>query len=549
MKIIRRKMPFFVSMVSMVMGIWLFFACHNRSLTPRELFTQLDLLIKQDAEALVEKENTIKIFHRSLSSALQAGRQDSILHVSLELARVYENYIYDSAFHYYRQVLDLSRQQQRDSIYNYSRFRLGRLLSSVGLYAEAIDSMRRIDLSLLDSLYIVKYYEQLTYTYYDLADFQDDNFFAPGNRRIASAYVDSTVLVGSPNSGEVLGVKAFRFLASQQVDSAEMYYQRIVDSPLTEPMHKAMAHAVLGFMHLNEGRDESGQNHLITSAIIEYEMGIKGGISLIVLADHLYKTGQIGIAYQYIKKARSDAEIFGSRMRRLHASDVYAKTEQAVLFSETRKRQTLTKYLIGISLLILALTFFSIVLFRQIFSMKKIQTIIRRNYLEIKSVNVQLEESNKIKERYIGYFLRMNAKYIEKLVSIVNTLNKLIINKNADKMEVLLNSIRPKEERDHLLKSFDQIFLSIFPNFISDVRELLRPEEDIYIKKGHLLNNELRVFALNRIGVMESESIAEILNISVNTVYSYKAKFKNKSDLSNDDFEDKIMQIRSGTGQ
>jgi DNA-binding CsgD family transcriptional regulator len=549
MKIIRRKVPCFVLMAVIAIGTFLFYGCQKRSPSQKALFTQLDALIKKDTEALAEKNNTIKTLQLAMNNALQTGMQDSILHLSLNLARVYENYVYDSAFYYYRQVLDLSAQQQRDSIYNYSKFRLGRLLSSVGLYSEAIDSLRTIDLSLLDSSYLVKYYEQLTYTYYDLADFQDDNFFAPGNRIIASAYVDSTIQAGPSNSGEVLGVKAFRFLATQQVDSAEIYYQRILDNPKMEAVHRAMAHAVLGFIHLNDARIESGQDHLINSAIIDYQTGIKGGISLIVLADHLYKADQNHIAYQYIKKARRDAEIFGSRMRRLHASDVYAKIEQSVLFSETRKRQVLTKFLIGITLLIIALTFFSIVLFRHIFSMKKIHSIIRRNYLETKSINIQLQESNKIKERYIGYFLRMNAKYIEKLVSIVASLNKLIINHNTDKIESLLNNIKPKEERDHLLKSFDQIFLSIFPNFISDIKNLLRPEEELVIKKGQLLNNELRVFALVRIGVDESESIAEILNISVNTVYSYKAKFKNKTNLSSEEFDDRVMQIRAGTGQ
>lgn len=548
MDIIRRRKSRFVSMLIIAMG-FVIFGCQTKSMKPRELFTQLDELIRRDATAVAEKDSAIKVLHHSLNRAIKTENYDGILHAYIDLSGVYENYIYDSAFHYCRQALELSAQNRDDSIYTYSKFRLGRLLSSVGLYSEAIDSLRTIDLSLLEASNVLKYYEQLTYTYYDLADFQDDNFFAPGNRKIASAYVDSTIQAGPSDSGEVLGVKAFRFLATQQADSAEIFYQRMVNSPNIEATHKAMAHAVLGFILLNDGRIESGQDHLLKSAIIEYEMGIKGGISLIVLADHLYKAGQIDIAYQYIKKARIDAEVFGSRMRRLHASDVYAKIEQEVLFSEVKKKQVLTKYLIGITLLIIALTFFSIVLFRQIFGLKKIQSIIRRNYLETKSINIQLQESNKIKERYIGYFLRMNAKYIEKLVSIVNSLNKLIISRNVDKIESLLNNIRPKEERDHLLKSFDQIFLSIFPNFISDVQGLLRPDEEIFIKKGHLLNNELRVFALIRIGVDESESIGEILNISVNTVYSYKAKFKNKSNFDSDDFDDKIMQIPAGTGQ
>jgi len=72
---------------------------------------------------------------------------------------------------------------------------------------------------------------------------------------------------------------------------------------------------------------------------------------------------------------------------------------------------------------------------------------------------------------------------------------------------------------------------------------MLRPEEEILIKKGHLLSNDLRIFALIRIGVTDNESIADILNVSVNTVYSYKTKFKNKSDLNSEKFDQGIMRI------
>ena len=537
-----RLIPFSYPLGWIVLSLQIFTACTNKVSKENDVFQQLDLLIHQDVEAISKKQELINSKKQQIHVFLDQNR-DSLLSIYLGLANIYDAYIYDSTFHYYLKVIDLSAEMKRDSVYAATKLKLGKLLSTVGLYAEAIDTLRKINFNQLPYTEKVKYYEQLAYTYYDLADFQNENYFAPRNRKIANAYVDSTIQIGEPKSEEVQGVKAFRLLATQRPDSAEYYYKKILDNPNSDKIHKAMAHAVLGFIHLNAGQNESGQEHLIKSAIIEYQLGIKGGISLIVLADHLYKTGQVDIAYQYIKKARNDADLFGSRMRRLHASDVFTKIEQAVLFSEIKKKQILTRYLFVFILFIILLIFLSTIIFRQLFGMKKIHSVIRRNYRDLQTANNQLKESNKIKERYIGYFLRMNSKYIEKLSEIFNALNNMIISKRPERASAIINNINPKDERDSLLKSFDQIFLSIFPDFISDVQKMLRPEEEILIKKGHLLSNDLRIFALIRIGVTDNESIADILNVSVNTVYSYKTKFKNKSDLNSEKFDQGIMRI------
>jgi len=60
-----------------------------------------------------------------------------------------------------------------------------------------------------------------------------------------------------------------------------------------------------------------------------------------------------------------------------------------------------------------------------------------------------------------------------------------------------------------------------------------------------LLNTDLRIFALIRMGISDNEKIAKILEYSVNTIYTYKTRIKNRSIVHNDEFEQKIMQIRT----
>ena len=71
---------------------------------------------------------------------------------------------------------------------------------------------------------------------------------------------------------------------------------------------------------------------------------------------------------------------------------------------------------------------------------------------------------------------------------------------------------------------------------------MLRPEERIVVDTPGSLNTELRIYALYRLGIVDNSKIAEFLKYSVNTIYTYRNKMKNKAtDRAN--FEDSIMKI------
>ena len=52
----------------------------------------------------------------------------------------------------------------------------------------------------------------------------------------------------------------------------------------------------------------------------------------------------------------------------------------------------------------------------------------------------------------------------------------------------------------------------------------------------------MRIFALIRLGISESDRIAKFLDLSVHTVNTYKTRVKNKSLVENDRFEAEIMK-------
>ena len=169
---------------------------------------------------------------------------------------------------------------------------------------------------------------------------------------------------------------------------------------------------------------------------------------------------------------------------------------------------------------------------------------IKEKYNEqLKEINHQLLEANKIKEEYIGYYFRIDTEFMLRIEKLMANIDKKLIDRKWDEIKLLLKTLDLKREKEDLLKNFDKVFIKLFPNFVSQFNTLFLEDDKIIIKDDQLLNTELRIFALMRLGITENEKIAEILNYSINTIYSYKTKIRNKANIAKDDFDNKIMEI------
>ena len=91
--------------------------------------------------------------------------------------------------------------------------------------------------------------------------------------------------------------------------------------------------------------------------------------------------------------------------------------------------------------------------------------------------------------------------------------------------------------------SFDAIFLHVYPDFVKDFNSLLRPEEKIILKEGELLNTELRIYALVRLGINDSMKIAEFLHCSPQTVYNNRLKTRNKAIIPKEEFTETVRSL------
>ena len=170
--------------------------------------------------------------------------------------------------------------------------------------------------------------------------------------------------------------------------------------------------------------------------------------------------------------------------------------------------------------------------------------LLRKLNDELNGKNQQLLDSNDVKEQYIARFFDFCSTYIDKLEDYRKSLKKLFQDRRFDDLGKRLKSTSMFEsELDELYRNFDAIFLSLYPSFVEDFNALLVEEERIVPKTGDLLNKELRIYALLRLGITDSAKIASFLRCSLSTVYNYRTKVRNKAAISREAFEKEVMEI------
>ena len=163
---------------------------------------------------------------------------------------------------------------------------------------------------------------------------------------------------------------------------------------------------------------------------------------------------------------------------------------------------------------------------------------------ELGEKNEQLSDSNAVKVQYIARFFDLCSMYIDKMDDYRKSLKKLAQDRKFDELNRRLKSTSMLEdEQDELYKNFDAIFLNLYPSFVEDFNALLTEDERIVLKQEDLLNKELRIYALLRLGITDSVKIASFLRCSLSTVYNYRTKVRNKAAISREEFEKVVMKI------
>ena len=455
-----------------------------------------------------------------------------------EIYKEYKAYICDSAIHYLRVNLDWAERYVQRNAALETRLELAHLMASAGMYEEAAELLRQTDKASLPTHLMPDYYNACHKLYTELSFYTLDDSFKKHYQALATHYDDSLMQVLLPSSPLYLERRETREAAAGHPDEA----LSINDTRLAHAKPNTPEYALVTYqrslLYRRLGNREEEKRYLALSALTDIRLSITDHASLWNLAELLYEEGDMEHAYRYIRFSWDETNRYNARSRSLQTAGILSLIDLTYQAMREKQNDRLRLYLWLISALIVLLVVAVGFIYRQ---MQRLSAA--RNKLE--HANEQLQLSNNIKEEYVGRFMNLCSVYINRLDTYRRMVNKKI---SAGQMEELLKMVRSREVLDAGLKelydNFDTAFLHLFPDFVDEFNDLLQPEERIVLRKGELLNTELRIFALIRLGIDDSSQIAEFLRYSVNTIYNYRAKVKNKARISREDFEMRLMQIR-----
>jgi hypothetical protein len=308
----------------------------------------------------------------------------------------------------------------------------------------------------------------------------------------------------------------------------------------------------LSFFYEGPFQSETRMNLMAIGAINDIRSSTKETLAIFKLGQQLYLEGNVKDSYIFIQQAMDDAQYYGARLRKIKIGAVLPLVAaQKIILTENDEHKMESEkdrfliYFLSIAVLAILITLVSFIVFIQLKRLKVKERIIEEKNVQLEKINDKLIEDTHIKEEYIGYFFNVISGYILKLEKLKRNVERKLMIKKYDDILVSFNEINIKKERETLFYTFDHIFLKIFPNFINTFNSLLKKEDQIWPKDHEVLNTDLRIFALMRLGINDIETIANILEYSANTIYVYKMRIKAKAVVPSDQFDQKIMSIKA----
>ena len=444
--------------------------------------------------------------------------------------------------------------------------------SMSGLYAEALVMLDRVDLRSLDSVGLPLYYHARSHLYGEIAAHTAVPSMKSGYAGLSSAYEDSLLAVTGEDDALYLQHMEKRMFAAGDYYGALRYNEKW----MRLRGHVPTEFAVIAFYRYLDykmlGNKAEWTYWLAMSALADIRNGTTDQASMWELAQHMYTTGDYARANRYIDFAGACVRKFHTALRSYQVMPVLSVISKKYQTDMASTNRMLYVALMAACVFALTVLCFAAYLVRQRRRLAAAQAGLREGNERLTRLNGEmqkalreldlsnrrltatgerlnaavagLDESNRVKEKYIGLFLRQCSSYIERMDHMRRDVLAMVKAKRYGELYDMVkkHGFRDKEQEE-LFEIFDSTFIRLFPTFVDEFNQLLRPECRIALADQSKLNTGVRIFALIRLGIDDSSKIAEFLHYSVNTIYNYRARIKNGAMVSRDEFEDMVRSI------
>lgn len=303
--------------------------------------------------------------------------------------------------------------------------------------------------------------------------------------------------------------------ATEKMDMDDEYYVDLV--------------RVMSLYEYSRNNMEQWRYMLALASIMEIRSLRLDGESLRQLCGSLVHIGEIERSHHYLLESQNDNARSGAVMRGVHMFDMVPIISENY-HSRERTHSLLLYGVIGLLFVLLA---FCGAAFR----------VHLRHRDKLLSMHDNLERANDRKEGNLGHFIALCTSYMERMEDF----NRIVVRKLGAGQVSELHSLAKSgkyvdEQRRMFYDVFDEAFVNMYPTFIDDVNRLCLPDKKVKPGENGKLTPELRILAFMRLGTDDGAQIARLLGLSLNTIYTYRNRAKNRA-INRNTFESDVMNI------
>lgn len=498
---------------------------------------------ERDVERLLrelDKELVRRDFYKAIRSAridsLQRLRSESArdlgkwLDLTMRVAIEYNAYNNDSALVYYTKGLDRATTVGNDTVAAEFRVRRATYLSLSGYMTDALNEIAQLDTASMSERLKRVYYastrQMYSYMGYYYEGFESTSDY--WNNRSLKAQKRLLDLLDKDSPEYRLNLGEYYFHCREYTKSRNLLTELVKDIDPGTSAHAIACHILASIAKARGDRDEY-LYYLAESALTDLRRATLEVVSLQELGGVLFEMGQSGRAHEYLMAAMKNAVESRAAVRMMQTTELLNVVESDHLAQIDRWRTSMYVIMAVLVLSLLALVVTIVYL--------------RRQLRRVQALQASLLEAGRTKDVYLSRFMALSSIYMDKLKQFCKLANRKITAGQTDELLKMVKSPKFIDEQSREFYSvFDDAFLHIYPDFVEEINNLLRPDQRIILADGELMNSDLRILAFMRLGIDDANRVAQILNFSVNTVYAYRNRLRNRA-VNRDTFEADIMRI------
>ncbi len=534
------------------------------------MLQSLDSLVVEKETFVVAKEKRIEELRKMEKKVQTEEEQYWMNKLFYEEYMVYDS---DSALSYIHKNQDIAQRLNNPQWVAQWKIEQSFISSATGFLKEGLDLLNEIKVENLSSYAKTDYYGQMMYLYSHYGQYSGENSSQTALYNIQEKSYRDSVYFHIPGDHPLyLWYRGWQSKGTPQAAEVRDQLSHVLATSKFNSRPDAMNSYILAQLYKEENKEEEFLRYLILSSMADIRSANHDIASLEELGKILYEKGEIDRGYSYLNYCLSCAQLYKNRIRMIGISSALDAIHKTYEQRNKKQEADLRRYLLIVSMLslvLLAAIFFIALQMKRLKDSRKklnvanqalndhvdelelahVQLAEANNQLQslngqLLEANNKLTESNYVKEEYIGYVFNICSSYISKLDEYRKNINRKIKAGMVEEVKKMTDaSSLASNELKEFYANFDAIFLHIYPDFVSDFNALLQPDKQIIPKEGELLNTELRIYALVRLGISDSVKIAEFLHCSAQTVYNNRLKTRSKAIVPRENFAEIVKSL------